>query len=164
MSNEADKIPIEILLIEDHPGDVCLTLEALKEVKIYNNFSIVNDGIEAMAFLRKQGKYTAAPRPDLILLDLNLPLKDGRQVLIEIKEEPSLTLIPVIVLTTSQSEIDVLQTYSHHANCYIVKPIDLDRFLSVVKSLTNFWLSIVKLPPKLDEESINKISIGVTQK
>jgi chemotaxis family two-component system response regulator Rcp1 len=136
----------EILLVEDSPGDVRLTREALKDAKVYINLHVASDGIEAMAFLNREGEYADAPRPDLILLDLNLPRKDGRQVLEEIKESPSLKRIPVVILTTSSSDEDVMRSYQFHANCYISKPVDLDGFLKVVRSIDNFWLSIVKLP------------------
>jgi CheY-like chemotaxis protein len=138
--------PIEILLVEDNPGDVRLTVEGLKEGKVKNNLSVVENGVEALAFLRKQGKYTDAVRPDLILLDLNLPKKDGREVLEEIKADEQLRHIPVVVLTTSQAEQDILKAYSLHANCYITKPVDLDQFISVVESIEDFWFTIVKLP------------------
>jgi two-component system, chemotaxis family, response regulator Rcp1 len=137
---------IEVLLVEDSPGDVRLTREALKDAKVFINLSVVSDGAQAMAFLGREGVHANAPRPDLILLDLNLPLKDGREVLEEIKKSPVLMTIPVVVLTTSASEVDILRSYSLHANCYITKPVDLDGFLKVVKSIDNFWLSIVKLP------------------
>ncbi len=140
--------PIEILLVEDNPSDVRLTIEALKEGKVYNKLSVVKDGVEAMAFLRRQGKYAKSPQPDLILLDLNLPKKDGREVLAEIKKDSKLRTIPVIVLTTSRAEQDVLKTYKMHANCYIPKPVDLERFITVVKAIENFWLSVVKLPTR----------------
>jgi CheY-like chemotaxis protein len=139
--------PIEILMVEDSPGDVRLAIEALKEAKVLNNFSVVEDGVEAMAFLRRQGKHAAAPRPDLILLDLNLPKKDGREVLAEVKSDDSLKAIPVVVLTTSQAEQDIVRSYELHANCYITKPVDLDQFMTVVKSVESFWLTVVKLPP-----------------
>ncbi len=138
--------PIEILLVEDSPGDVRLTQEAFKESKVKNRLYAVSDGIEAMAFLRKEGKYVNAPRPDLILLDLNLPKKDGRELLAEIKADENLKRIPVVILTISQAEEDVLRTYDLHANCYITKPVDLDKFLKVVRSIEDFWLTIVKLP------------------
>jgi len=138
--------PIEILLVEDNPGDVRLTKEAFKESKILNNLSVVEDGAEAMAFLRQQGEYTGASRPDLILLDLNMPKMDGRQVLAEIKKDPTLKNIPVIILTTSKAEQDILKSYNLHANCYIVKPVDLWQFNTVVQTIKDFWLSIVKLP------------------
>jgi chemotaxis family two-component system response regulator Rcp1 len=135
--------PIEILLVEDNPADVRLTQEALREGKVKNNLSVARDGEEALAFLRREG----APRPDLILLDLNLPRRDGREVLKEIKDDPQLRMIPVVVLTTSAAEGDILKSYSLHANCYITKPVDLDQFITVVKSIDDFWLTIVRLPP-----------------
>ncbi len=138
--------PIEILLVEDNPGDVRLTVEALKEGRVCNHLSVAGDGVEALAFLRRQGRYADAHRPDLILLDLNLPRKDGRETLAEIKTDPGLRHIPVVVLTTSEAESDVLKAYGLHANCYIVKPVDLEQFLQVVRSIEAFWLSIVKLP------------------
>ena len=137
--------PIEILLVEDSPSDTELTVEALAAAKVCNRLSIVEDGVKAMEFLRRQGTYANAPRPDLILLDLNLPRKDGREVLTEIKTDKSLQTIPVVVLTTSQAEQDVLHAYSFHANCYITKPVDFRQFLEVVKAIENFWLTIVKL-------------------
>jgi chemotaxis family two-component system response regulator Rcp1 len=136
----------EILLVEDSPGDVRLTREALKDGKMHINLHVASDGIEAMAFLNREKEYSDVPRPDLILLDLNLPRKDGRQVLEEIKANPALMTIPIVILTTSASEEDVLRSYRLHANCYISKPVDLDGFLKVIKSIDNFWLSIVKLP------------------
>jgi CheY-like chemotaxis protein len=139
--------PIEILLVEDNPGDVRLTKEALKEGKVYSNLHTVKDGVEAMEFLRKQGKYKDVPRPDIILLDLNLPRKDGREVLEEIKSDDNLKRIPVVVLTTSKAEEDVLRTYNLHANCYVTKPVDLEKFMVVVKSIDVFWLTVVTLPP-----------------
>lgn len=138
--------PIEVLLVEDNPGDVRLTREALKEGKVCNNLSVVPDGVEAMAFLRRQGPYAGAPRPDVILLDLNLPKKDGREVLEEVKGDPELRSIPVVVLTSSEAERDIARAYALHANCYITKPVDLDQFITVVKSIEDFWFSIVKLP------------------
>jgi CheY-like chemotaxis protein len=140
--------PIDILLVEDSIGDIRLTEEALKESKLKVNLHIVMDGVEAMAFLRKEGKYSGRPTPDLILLDLNLPKKDGRQVLKEIKEDPGLRSIPVAILTISKAEEDILQTYNLHVNCYINKPLDLNRFIDVVRSIENFWFTIVTLPPK----------------
>jgi chemotaxis family two-component system response regulator Rcp1 len=137
---------VEILLVEDSPGDVRLTQEALKDSKLYNNLNVVPDGVEAIAFLRRQGHYTNAPRPDLILLDLNLPRMDGRQVLQEIKNDENLKRIPVVVLTTSSNETDIFITYNLHANCYISKPVDFTQFINVVKSIESFWFSIVKLP------------------
>jgi len=138
---------VEILLVEDSPGDVRLTQEALKDSKLYNNLNVVPDGVEAIAFLRRQGEYANAPRPDLILLDLNLPRMDGRQVLQEIKNDENLKRIPVVVLTTSSNETDIFITYNLHANCYISKPVDFTQFINVVKSIESFWFSIVKLPP-----------------
>jgi len=138
---------VEILLVEDNPGDVRLAIEALKEAKVRNNLHVVEDGMEAMAFLRKEGQYTAVPRPDVVLLDLNLPKKDGREVLAEIKTDDNLKRIPVVILTVSKAEEDILKTYNLHANCYITKPLDLDQFLSVLKSIEDFWLTIVTLPP-----------------
>jgi len=140
--------PIEILLVEDSPADVELTIEALHDVKVRNTLSVVADGIAALAFLRREGVYADAPHPDLVLLDLNLPRKDGRAVLAEIKADPALRRIPVVILTTSEAEQDVLKSYDLHANCYVTKPVDLDRFISVVKSIEEFWLAIVKLPPE----------------
>jgi CheY-like chemotaxis protein len=138
--------PIEILLVEDSPSDTQLTIEALKEGKVANNLTRVEDGVEAMAFLRRQGRHAQAPRPDLILLDLNLPRKDGREVLEELKRDPDLKIIPVVVLTTSRAEQDVLQSYQLHANCYISKPVDFQQFIDVVRSIEHFWLSVVTLP------------------
>ncbi len=137
---------IKILLVEDNPGDVRLTLEAFKEGKVRNQISVVNDGVEALAFLRREGQYAAAPRPDVILLDLNLPKKDGYEVLAEIKHDPVLRRIPVVILTTSEAERDILQTYYMHANCYITKPVDLEQFITIIKSIETFWLNVVKLP------------------
>jgi two-component system response regulator len=139
---------VNILLVEDNPGDADLAREALVNSKMNNNLHVVDDGEKAMAFLRREGSYADVPRPDLILLDLNLPKKDGRQVLAEIKSDNELKRIPVVILTTSQAEEDVLKTYNLHANCYITKPIDLNQFLHVVRSIEDFWLSIVVLPPK----------------
>jgi two-component system, chemotaxis family, response regulator Rcp1 len=139
--------PVEILLVEDNPGDERLTREALKEGKVYSNLHWVKDGVEAMEFLRRQGRYHDVPRPDIILLDLNLPKKDGREVLQDIKNDSDLKRIPVVVLTTSKAEEDVLRTYNLHANCYVTKPVDLDRFIHVVRSVVEFWFGIVKLPP-----------------
>ena len=147
MDNLGAKV-IDILLVEDNPGDVRLAQEALKESKIRNKLFIVDDGVEAMTFLRKQGKYVNAPRPDLILLDLNLPRKSGREVLTEVKTDESLKRIPVVVLTVSKAEEDVIKCYDDHANCYITKPLDFNQFMEVTKSIEEFWLTIVKLPPK----------------
>jgi chemotaxis family two-component system response regulator Rcp1 len=141
-----DLLAFEILLVEDSPGDVRLTREALKDAKMHINLHVTSDGIDAMSFLNRKEEYANVPRPDLILLDLNLPWKDGRQVLEEIKATPALMTIPIVILTTSASEEDVLRSYRLHANCYISKPVELDGFLKVVKSIDNFWLSIVKLP------------------
>ncbi|HEU4771624.1 MAG TPA: response regulator [Candidatus Binatia bacterium] len=137
---------IQVLLVEDNPGDVRLTKEALKEGKLLNQLTVVGDGVEALSFLRKEGVYADAPQPELILLDLNLPKKDGREVLAEIKADPNLRRIPVVVLTTSSSEEDILKIYDLHANCYITKPVDLEQFMGVVKSIEDFWVSVVKLP------------------
>ena len=140
--------PIDILLVEDNPGDVRLTKEALKEGKVrINKLHVVMDGMEALAFLRRQGKFSDVIRPDIILLDLNLPKKDGREVLAEIKNDPDLRRIPVVILTTSKAEEDILKSYDLHANCYITKPVDLNQFITVVQSIEDFWLTIVKLPP-----------------
>ena len=148
MPSEIGVRPIEILMVDDSPGDVRLAKEALKDSKLESNISVVEDGVEAMDFLYKRGNYTEAIRPDLILLDLNMPRKDGREVLAEIKSDENLRRIPIVILTISSDEADILKTYDKHANCYIVKPIDLNLFLDVVKAIENFWLSIVKLPPE----------------
>lgn len=140
--------PVSILLVEDNPGDVRLTTEALKEAKVHNTLYVVEDGVEAMDFLQRVGSYENVPRPDVVLLDLNLPRKDGRQVLAEMKADEGLKRIPVVVLTTSEAEQDILTTYNLHANCYITKPVDLDQFIRVVQSIEDFWLCIVRLPPK----------------
>jgi len=137
---------IEVLLVEDSPGDVRLTQEAFKDAKVHINLHVASDGTEAMAFLRREGQHVNSPRPDLILLDLNLPKKDGREFLAEIKGSPKLKSIPVVILTTSSLDADILRSYMLHANCYISKPVDLSGFLDVVKSIDNFWLSVVKLP------------------
>src|SRR5688572_6241275 len=139
--------PVEILLVEDNPGDVRLTKEALKEGKVYNNLHWARDGVEALEFLKREGKHTKAPRPDIILLDLNLPKKDGREVLAVIKKDSELKHIPVVVLTTSKAEEDVLRSYELHANCYVTKPVDLEKFIHVVQSIDRFWLTVVTLPP-----------------
>jgi two-component system, chemotaxis family, response regulator Rcp1 len=141
-----DAAPIEVLLVEDSTGDVRLTREAFKDAKVHINLHVASDGAEAMSFLKHEGEHVNAPRPDLILLDLNLPKKDGREVLEEIKVSPTLGSIPVVILTTSASDADILRSYKLHANCYITKPVDLDGFLTVVKSIDSFWLSVVKLP------------------
>jgi chemotaxis family two-component system response regulator Rcp1 len=146
MNQDTNGRPVEILLVEDNPGDVRLTQEALKEAKVHNSLSVVGDGVEAMAFLRREGSYATAPRPDIVLLDLNLPKKDGRQVLAEVKADPDLRRIPVVVLTTSKAEEDILKTYDLHANCFITKPVEFDQFIKVVQSIEGFWLTIVQLP------------------
>jgi two-component system, chemotaxis family, response regulator Rcp1 len=140
--------PVEVLLVEDNPGDVRLTKEALREGKVHNNLYVATDGVEALEFLRREGAYADAARPDVILLDLNLPRKDGREVLEEIKGDPALRNIPVVVLTSSEAEQDIVRAYDLHANCYVTKPVDLDQFIHVVKSIENFWFTIVKLPPE----------------
>ena len=140
---------IEILLVEDSPGDVRLTQEALAEAKIRNRISVVNDGLEALAFLQHEGKYEDAPRPDLILLDLNMPRMDGRELLAAIKQKDGLKIIPVVVLTTSEADADILKSYELHASCYITKPVDLEQFITVVAGIEEFWFSIVKLPPSV---------------
>jgi chemotaxis family two-component system response regulator Rcp1 len=139
--------PVEILLVEDNPGDVRLTKEALKEGKVYNNLHWARDGVEALEFLKREGKHAKAPRPDIILLDLNLPKKDGREVLAVIKQDAVLKHIPVVVLTTSKADEDVLRSYELHANCYVTKPVDLEKFIQVVQSIDRFWLTVVTLPP-----------------
>jgi chemotaxis family two-component system response regulator Rcp1 len=144
--------PIEILLVEDNPGDVDLAREALKESRVSNQVHVVTDGVAAMAFLRRTGKHKDAARPDLVLLDLNLPKKDGREVLAEIKGDPDLKHIPVVILTTSTDEADVVKTYNLHANCYITKPIDFVQFMKVVKAIEDFWFTIVRLPPNGDRK------------
>ena len=143
---EAPSNPIEILLVEDNPGDVELTREALHDSKVHMRLSVVPDGVEALAFLRREGRYADAVRPDLILLDLNLPRKGGREVLEEVKNDPSLRHIPVVILTSSQAEQDIARAYDLHANCYISKPVDLDQFITVVRSIEDFWFTVVKLP------------------
>jgi len=141
-----DAAPIEVLLVEDSPGDVRLTKEAFTDAKVHINLHVASDGAKAMAFLKREGEHANAPRPDLILLDLNLPKKDGREVLAEIKGDPKFQSIPVVILTTSSSEADILRSYQLHANCYITKPVGLEGFLTVVRSIDSFWLSVVKLP------------------
>jgi two-component system, chemotaxis family, response regulator Rcp1 len=140
--------PIEILMVEDNPGDIRLTIEALKEGKVRNNLYTVEDGELALAYLRRQGRFSEATRPDLILLDLNLPKKNGREVLAEIKDDQELRRIPVVILTVSKAEQDILKSYNLHANCYITKPVDLEQFIQVVKSIEDFWLTVVMLPPR----------------
>jgi len=146
---ESTPQPIDILLVEDNEADIRLTQEVLADSKVQNNLIIANNGEEALACLRQQGKYRATPRPDLILLDLNLPIKDGREVLAQIKSDPNFRSIPVVILTTSKAEEDVLKTYNLHANCYINKPVDLEQFVTVVSYIQDFWLAIVKLPKNL---------------
>jgi CheY-like chemotaxis protein len=147
MSAEPYPRPIDILLVEDNPGDVRLTREMLSLSKIRNSLHSVSNGVEAMAYLRREGKYADVIRPDLVLLDLNLPRKDGREVLAEIKQDPDLRRIPVVVLTSSKAEEDVVRTYDLHANCYVTKPVGLEQFASVIQSIEDFWFTIVKLPP-----------------
>lgn len=147
MSGQCMAKAVDILLVEDNPGDADLAREALENSKISNNLYVVEDGVEAMAFIKRSDKYANAPRPDLILLDLNLPRMDGREVLSEIKKDDCLKQIPVVILTTSKAEEDVLRSYNLHANCYITKPIAFDQFMKVVESIEDFWLSIVVLPP-----------------
>lgn len=138
--------PIEILLVEDNPGDVMLTKHALADAKVANNLYVANDGMEGLNFLRKQGKFADAPRPDLILTDLNMPRMDGHEMIAEIKQDPALRAIPVVILTSSEAEKDIVKTYDLGANCYVTKPVDLDQFMVVIKSIEDFWLSMVKLP------------------
>ncbi len=147
MNTQADDAyPIEILLVEDNPGDVRLVQEAMRAAKMRNRMSVVEDGVDAMAFLRREGHFADAPRPDLILLDLNLPRKDGREVLAEVKADPQLRRIPVVVLTTSQAEEDVLRAYDLHANCFVTKPVQFEQFMQVVQAIDNFWVNVVTLP------------------
>ncbi len=148
MKNSLSARPVEILLVEDNPGDILLTREALKDSKIINCLHVVKNGVEALEFLRKEGSFSEAVRPDLILLDLNLPKKDGREVLGEIKEDEKLKTIPVVVMTTSRAEADVLKSYELHANSYVSKPLDFEEFISVVNNIEHFWFSIVTLPPR----------------
>jgi chemotaxis family two-component system response regulator Rcp1 len=147
-SMESNTRSIEILLVEDNPGDARLTLEAMREAKMSNRIHVVEDGVEAMEFLRRQGRFGDAPRPDLILLDLNLPRKDGREVLAEVKADPDLKRIPVVVLTTSRAEEDVVRAYDLHANCYVTKPVDLEQFMKIVALIDEFWVNVVTLPGK----------------
>ncbi|MAG36817.1 MAG: response regulator [Dehalococcoidia bacterium] len=150
MSANAPGTPIEMLLVEDNPDDVDLTIEALEDAKICNRLHVVSDGVAALAFLRREGDYAHAPRPDLILLDLNLPKKDGREVLAEIKRDPDLRRTPVVVLTTSSADEDILRAYDLHANCYITKPVDFEQFARVIHAIEDFWLTVVKLPRSTD--------------
>jgi two-component system, chemotaxis family, response regulator Rcp1 len=147
MHDAVDGKPIQILLVEDNPGDVRLAVEALRDAKVRNQLHVVQDGVEAMSLLRREGQYAGIPRPDLILLDLNLPRKDGREVLAEIKYDTDLKRIPVVILTSSAAEQDILQAYNLYANCYITKPLDLEQFLRVIRSIEDFWLAVVNLPP-----------------
>ena len=147
MTHQLTTKPINILLVEDNPGDVRLTQEALKDAKMGSTLHVVKDGVQALAFLRRQDGHADAPRPDLILLDLNLPRKNGHEVLAEIKDHPHFRCIPVVILTVSQDDRDIVKTYDLHANCYISKPVDLDQFITVVKSIQDFWLTIASLPP-----------------
>ena len=140
--------PIEILLVEDNAGDIRLTREALSEAKVANNLAVARDGVEALEYLRREGPHAQAARPDIILLDLNMPRMDGRELLQHIKADASLAAIPVVVLTTSKAEEDIVKSYQLHANCYITKPVDLEQFLKVVRSIEDFWLTVVRLPPK----------------
>src|SRR5688572_348216 len=146
MSNATRGEPIEILLVEDSPDDADLTIDALRDGRVRNRITHVEDGVEAMAYLRRTGRYAEAPRPDLILLDLNLPRKNGREVLAEVKADPDLRRIPVVIMTSSDDEKDILAAYNLYVNCYVTKPVDLDQFIGVVKSIEHFWFSIVKLP------------------
>jgi chemotaxis family two-component system response regulator Rcp1 len=148
MSHISEGRPVEILLVEDNAGDVRLAREGLRECKLLNNLSVAEDGVKALSFLRREGAYANAPRPDLIMLDLNLPKKDGREVLKEIKEDDTLKSIPVVILTTSKAEEDIVKSYSLHANCYVTKPLAIEQFINVVQAIENFWFTIVKLPPR----------------
>ncbi len=154
MADMPNTEPIKILMVEDNPGDARLAQEALKDSKINNSLYHVEDGEEAMRFLRRQAEYSDAPQPDLVLLDLNLPRKDGREVLAEIKEDPKLKLVPVVVMTTSEAERDLVKSYDLHANAYVVKPMSLDQFVEVVQGIEEFWLSIVKLPRVSDGKDL----------
>ena len=147
MSDATGARPIEILLVEDNPGDVRLLMETFREGRIRNRISLVEDGVEALAFLHKEGEHSSAPRPDLILLDLSLPRKNGQEVLAEVKQDADLKRIPVVVITSSQAEKDILQAYNNYANCYLTKPVDLEQFMGVVRSVEEFWFTVVKLPP-----------------
>ena len=148
MTNAIEGRPVEILLIEDNAGDVRLAREGLRECKLLNNLSVAEDGVKALSFLRREGEHANAPRPDLIMLDLNLPKKDGREVLREIKEDDTLKSIPVVILTTSKAEEDIVKSYSLHANCYVTKPLAIEQFINVVQAIESFWFTIVKLPPR----------------
>jgi len=154
MERSRNVSPIEILLVEDNPGDVRLTIEALKEAKVLNKLTVVKDGIDALSLLRREGAHAQAARPDLILLDLNLPRKDGREVLADIKADDDLKRIPVVILTTSQDEQDMFKVYNLHANCYITKPVDLGQLVAVVKAIEDFWFGIVVLPKSEKNQSV----------
>ncbi|GAA5182946.1 response regulator [Rugosimonospora acidiphila] len=143
-----ESVPIEVLLVEDDPGDVLMTREAFEEHRVGNRLNVVSDGVDALAYLRREAPYTDVPRPDLILLDLNLPRRDGREVLSEIKNDESLCRIPVVVLTTSQADEDILRSYQLHANAYVTKPVDFEQFVNVVRQIDEFFISVVKLPPR----------------
>jgi two-component system response regulator len=147
--NKKKLTPAEILLVEDSPSDVLMTRQALENAKLLNNLHVVEDGVEAMEYLRNKGRFAAAPRPHLILLDLNLPKKSGREVLAEIKADPGLKMIPVVVLTTSKAEEDVLQSYGLHANCYVTKPVEFGSFAAVIQSIEKFWFTVVTLPEEV---------------
>jgi CheY-like chemotaxis protein len=147
-TTRADGTPIEVLLVEDDPGDVLMTQEAFEEHKVRNRLTVVSDGAEALSYLRREGQYTEAVRPDLILLDLNLPRRDGREVLAEVKNDPDLCRIPVVVLTTSAADEDILKSYQLHANAYVTKPVDFERFIAVIRQIDEFFVSVVKLPPR----------------
>jgi len=148
VTTRGDGTLIEVLLVEDDPGDVLMTQEAFEEHKVRNRLTVVSDGAEALSYLRREGKFTDSPRPDLILLDLNLPKRDGREVLEEIKKDEDLGRIPVVVLTTSAADEDILRSYQLHANAYVTKPVDFDRFISVIRQIDEFFVSVVKLPPR----------------
>jgi two-component system, chemotaxis family, response regulator Rcp1 len=148
MADTTNTTPIEILLVEDNPGDVRLLTETFREGKVYNTITVVEDGVQALAYLRREGQYADAHRPDLVLLDLSLPRKNGQEVLSEIKQDPDLKRIPVVVITSSQAEKDILQAYDNYVNCYLTKPVDLEQFMAVVRSVEDFWLTVVKLPPE----------------
>lgn len=148
MTVQAELRAIEILMVEDSPIDVLMAREALQQAKVLNNLSVTENGVEALAFLRRENQYAGAPRPDLILLDLNMPRKDGREVLQELKADPDLKYIPVVVLTTSKAEEDIVKSYGLHANCYITKPVDFERFVAVVQTIQDFWFTVVTLPPR----------------
>jgi len=153
MPNPSNGMPVEILLVDDSAADVRLLRETFKDAKVTNNISVARDGVEAMALLRREGQYAKAPRPDLILLDLNMPKKDGREVLGEIRSDPNLTSIPVVILTTSEADEDIVKSYALHANCYIKKPVDLEQFAKVVSDIENFWFCIVRLPGSITADT-----------